>query len=326
MISKALKAHSFYHTCRYICQKKGAQVLIAEGVRGHDFKLMAQDFINQQQMRPDKENACGHFILSFHPDDKPTDEMMMEIARKYLTRLGIVNTQFAVSKHTDKDHLHMHIVANMVDYEGKSISDSWIGLRGKKIAQQLTQEYKLIPALKKDLSRTHLEALSNTEATRYEIFRAISENLPYCRTMEDLEKRLLRLGIEVQYKYKGQTQEKQGISFKKGKLCFKGSQVDRKYSLGGLLKVLQSQKQQIQERPRKMAETERLAISSRQKNIALRVASSYQHAGSNTPFVVGKGLKNLVMELLKPVDDGGSAPPELSAEWRKKKRKKKPRL
>jgi hypothetical protein len=56
------------------------------------------------------------------------------------------------------------------------------------------------------------------------------------------------------------------------------------------------------------------------------VASFYQYAGSNTPFVVGKGLKNLVIELLKPVDDGGSAPPELSADWRKKKRKKKPRL
>jgi hypothetical protein len=144
--------------------------------------------------------------------------------------------------------------------------------------------------------------------------------------MEDLEKSLLRLGIEIQYKYKGQTPEKQGISFKKGKLCFKGSQVDRKYSLGGLLKVLQSQKQQVQERPLQIAKTERLPISTRQKNIVLRVASSYQHSGPTTPSVAGKGLKNLVMELLMPVDDGGSAPLELSAEWRKKKKKKKPRL
>lgn len=29
MISKPVPAHSFYHTCRYICQKKGAEILIA---------------------------------------------------------------------------------------------------------------------------------------------------------------------------------------------------------------------------------------------------------------------------------------------------------
>jgi hypothetical protein len=57
---------------------------------------------------------------------------MREIANKYLKELGIINTQYAVSKHTDKAHLHMHIVANMVNNEGKAITDSWIGLRGKK--------------------------------------------------------------------------------------------------------------------------------------------------------------------------------------------------
>ena len=164
MISKPVPANSFYHTCRYISNKPGAELLVAEGVRGHDYKLMADDFQTQQQLRPDKKQACFHSILSFYPGEKPSDEIMKEIAMKYLKELGIVNTQYAISKHTDKAHLHLHIVANMVNNEGKAISDSWIGLKGKKIAQRLTQEYKLVPATEKNLRLTNLEALSNSEA------------------------------------------------------------------------------------------------------------------------------------------------------------------
>ncbi len=72
----------------------------------------------------------------------------------------------------------MHIIANMVDNNGNTIKDNWIGLRGKKSAQRLTLEYKLIPALKKDLTLTHMESLNATEANRYRIYSAITEHLP----------------------------------------------------------------------------------------------------------------------------------------------------
>ena len=325
MISKPVPAHSFYHTCRYICQKKGAEILIAEGVRSHNYKVMAEDFLSQQQMRPTKGKAVFHSILSFHPDEKPSDEVMMEIARKYLERLGRVNTQFAVSKHTDKAHLHLHIVANLVNNEGKAISDSWIGLRGKKVAQQLTQEYNLIPALRKDLSRTHLEALSKSEAIKYKIYEAIAKNLPNCANMEELEERLLKLGIGIQYKYKGQTQEKQGISFKMGNVCFKGSQIDRKYSLAGLQKAFAQQiKPELE--PSQNESPDRFPLSPRQKKILIKQATPASTSGSESSPVphLGQGMANILKTLLDPIGDGGGpAPYELTEEAKRKKKKKK---
>ena len=71
MISKAVPANSFYHTCRYISNKPGAEVLLTEGVREHSYKLMAEDFIRQQRMRPSKQMACFHGILSFYPGENP---------------------------------------------------------------------------------------------------------------------------------------------------------------------------------------------------------------------------------------------------------------
>lgn len=239
MISKVFPGHHFYHAVRYVCkEEKKPEILATEGVRAHDYRLMAQDFINQHELRPSKKQACFHSILSFHPSEKPDNATLVEIAKKYLEGIGITNTQYAIVKHTEKAHLHLHVIANMVNNDGKSIRDNWIALKGKRLAQQLTEEFKLIPALQKDLKLTNLEALSESEANKYKVYIAISENLPLSHTMEELEKRLQRLGIEMRYKYKGQTSEKQGISFKIGNDCFKGSKVDRRFSLANLQKSL----------------------------------------------------------------------------------------
>ncbi|MHB1921332.1 MAG: relaxase/mobilization nuclease domain-containing protein [Chitinophagaceae bacterium] len=121
------------------------QLLDYLGVRGYDYKLMAEDFIAQSELRPSKQKACFHAALSFYPGEKPSDETMIQIAREYLEELGIVNTQYPIVKHTDKAHLHLNILANRVDNDGKPIKDGWIGLRGKKVAQQLTRKYKTHP-------------------------------------------------------------------------------------------------------------------------------------------------------------------------------------
>jgi len=325
MISKALKAYSFYHTCRYVLQKEGAEVLVVEGVRGHDFKLMAEDFEAQQQMRPGKERAGAHLILSFHPDEKLSDELMKTLAQEYLTRLGIVNTQFAIVKHTDRKHLHMHIVANMVNNEGKAISDSYIGLRGKKIAQKLTEEYKLIPALEKNLKLAHVESLNEAEGVKYQIYEAISQNLPLSRSLEDLQKRLLKRGIDTQYKYKGKTDEIQGISFKKGDYCFKGSAIDRKFSYANLRKILEHGQRQVPKKQIPAANRPKPnPLSPRQKAILLRTAVSTQ--ASSPEKSSGNTLGKLVHELLNPIDTGGgSVPYELSQEEEIRRRKKKNR-
>lgn len=171
-----------------------------ECVREHDYRLMADDFITQQQLRPQKEKACFHCSLSFYPGEVLSNETMVKIAKEYLEKLKIIETQFAITKHTDRIHVHLHIVANMVNNKGNAISDSYFGLRGKKLAQQLTQQYKLIPALGKNLPLTNYQALRQSEVNKSKIYKAILDALPQCRTMQDLEKKLLQQGIETQYK------------------------------------------------------------------------------------------------------------------------------
>jgi hypothetical protein len=313
MVSKVFPGHSFYHAGRYVSLKPGAVLLDCLGVRGYDYKLMAEDFIAQSEHRPSKMKACFHAALSFYPGEKPSDETMIQIAREYLEALEIVNTQYTIVKHTDRAHLHLHILANMVDNDGKPIKDSWIGLRGKKVAQQLTRKYQLVPAEGKHLDLTHLEALNRSEATRYKIYQAIVDSLPQCRSLPDLEKRLMAKGIHTQYKYKGQTQELQGISFRIGKDRFKGSQIDRKFSLAGLQKMLAAQRQSKEIKPA-------LSLGARRKAILIRGSS--QKPTAPTPLF-SQQLPPLLLQLLAHTHADGGVPYDETAARKKKKKKRK---
>lgn len=187
MFSKVFSGHSFYHACRYIVNKPEAEVLECVGLREHNYQVMADDFILQQQLRPEKEKACFHCALSFYPGEIVSNKQMIQLAKEYLERLKITNTQVAIVKHCDRRHLHMHLVANMVDNDGKVISDSFLGLRGKKTAQQLTLQYKLVPAIKKDLNLTNYDALRKSEAVKYKVYEEIMKALPQCKSLKELE-------------------------------------------------------------------------------------------------------------------------------------------
>ena len=241
MISKIFTGHSFAGAVKYVVEDElRAEVLEVEGVRDWDYRLMTQDFLRQASLNPAKTKACFHAILSFSPEDKMDDKTMTQMAMNYLMEMGLTNTQFAIVKHTDKDHQHVHLLANLIDNKGRSIKDSFMGLKGKRIAQRLTKEFGLKPADNKDLSKTHQQALSEGEAARYQIYQAIQQALPFCKTLEDLAYRLkLKKKIATIIKYKsGSTTEGQGISFQLDKYVFKGSKVDRAYSLNRLEKML----------------------------------------------------------------------------------------
>jgi hypothetical protein len=243
MISKVIIGKTFYGACRYICKDtKRAIILQTEGVRNYDYKLMAEDFERQHSLRPTLSKAVFHGIISFYPGEKIHDQIMAEIATEYLQQMKIINTQFVIVKHIDKNHLHLHIIANLVDNNGEVIKDSWIGLRGKKIAQKLTRKYKLKQAFSKDISKINLEALNEKESNKYVIYQAILEALPKCNYVKDLEAMLLKKKIETLYKYKGRTTELQGISFKIGEYKYKGSDIDRKFSINNLQKFFYNQR------------------------------------------------------------------------------------
>jgi hypothetical protein len=210
---------------------------------------MQKDFETQHHFTPEKEKPVFHGVLSFPHGEDPGDEKMVEIARRYLEEIGMSNTQYAFVKHTDKEHIHLHVLANRVDNDGVIIGKGLIIERGIKAARKLTEEYGLRPETGKNLDETRLEALHEPDAKRYRLYQMIREQLPGCQSLEDLEKRLLEHGVTTRYRLDDASGERVGISWRSEDLSFKGSRVDESCSLKNLvITIAQQVELQLQQR------------------------------------------------------------------------------
>ncbi len=69
---------------------------------------------DRQQVKQMKIHA-HHLIQSFSPDDKLTPEEINRIGHETIKELTGGNFRFIVTTHTDKDHIHNHILINSVD-------------------------------------------------------------------------------------------------------------------------------------------------------------------------------------------------------------------
>lgn len=247
MLSKIfITGKTFMDTCEYVCQDLArAQILEVQGVRGHDYTSMAQDFETQHQFWPEKEKPVFHAALTFPRGESPDDNTLTAIAREYLQKIEMTDTQYAVVKHTDKQHLHMHIIANRINDDGQIIGKGLIVERGIKAAKELTEQYHLRQEQGKHLSLTNMEALHAPDAVRYKIYQAIQKHLADCYRIEELEKRLITEGISMRYRYDPETKERQGVSFRMEKMSFAGYRVDPECTLKNLQQQLSLQQEQV---------------------------------------------------------------------------------
>ena len=210
--------------------KEESRILEAEGIMPPEVKDMVQDFKDQTLLNPRLKNNVGHISLSFSPKDAPrmTDALMTQIAKEYMQKMGITDTQYLLVRHLDQPHPHCHLVYNRVGNNGQTISDRNIKIRNAKVCRELTEKYGLYLAPGKDDVRR--ERLREPDKTRYEIHDAIKGCLPKSKSWNELEGKLKEQDIGVRYKYCGNTDRKQGILFSKNGFEFSGSKIDRAFS------------------------------------------------------------------------------------------------
>ena len=89
-----------------------------------------------------------HCSLNPHPDDKISDEQLVQVAREYMEALGYGKQPYIVFKHSDIAREHIHIVSLRINGEGKKINDKFEKRRSKKITDTLERKYNLIPSSK----------------------------------------------------------------------------------------------------------------------------------------------------------------------------------
>jgi len=244
MIGKVMIGRSFAGVVNYNLQKTDAYVLYTRGLRTDSIQSIIDDFNLQRKINKELGKAVGHIALSWsvYDKDKLTPDIKIERAQEYMNLMDIKNTQYIIVQHNDKPHPHIHIIYNRVSDNGKTISDRFQKQRNSKIAKDLTLKYGYYFAANKE--RVHREQLKGADSLKYELYDTISKEVKHARNWQQLEMRLKEKGITIIYKYKGGTDEIQGISFSKDGIQFKGSQIDRSLSYGNINKQIINNSQQ----------------------------------------------------------------------------------
>ena len=233
MMAKITKGSSFKGVIKYIIdEKKKSQILDADGLRLKSISSVIGSFVTQAEMNGRVSKTVGHISLDFSAQDKDkiSNRFMVNVARDYMKQMGICNTQYILVRHFDKEHPHVHLVFNRVDYNGRVISDSNDRYRSEKICKDITHKHGLYFSTGKENVKLH--RLKEPDKSKYEIYNVLKESVPKCRNWQELTRELHKAGIGTEFKTKGNTAIIEGVRFRKGDYVFNGSKVDRMFKIG----------------------------------------------------------------------------------------------
>lgn len=128
--------------------EKGSAMRIGGNVAGSREKL--EDIFNYYSYKRTSallKNRFIHLKVAVSPNDKDlSSRMMRQIGERVVHGLGYKNNPFIIYRHFDTAHDHIHIVLSRVTFDGKLVSDSFDGLKLRRIEQRIEQEFELTPA------------------------------------------------------------------------------------------------------------------------------------------------------------------------------------
>lgn len=231
MIAKIVKGSSFKGVVNYILDKeKDAKILVCDSLFAENKDTIAMSFDAQSKMNPKVTKPVGHISLAFHKEDEHrlTDRAMAGIALEYLKKMGITDTQVLIVRHFDKEHPHVHIAFSRIANNGKTISDRNERIRSARICKELTKKYNLYFASGKERVKQH--RLKEPDKTRYGLYTILKSEVSRCGNWNMLAANLKKQGVDMQFKYKGKSDEVQGIIFTMNGYSFSGSKIDKRFS------------------------------------------------------------------------------------------------
>ncbi len=223
---------------------------------GTNARELAREFRLSRQLNPEADKVVHHVSLSLSPGEHLDNDTWCEIADKYMNAMGYTANQYAIYRHSDRNHDHIHICASRISLDdGKITRDSWEYVRSEKIIRQLELEYGLQQTIssKEKLSRApSIGQQQRVEREQREYEQGLRETVPQKPiksqlielidratvdkpTMPQLIERLQLLGVEVRHGVTRNGKSK-GISYSWNDQKFSGTSLGPAYTFPGLQK------------------------------------------------------------------------------------------
>ena len=243
MIAKAVKGKGFRGALEYDLTKEKGR-LIDTNMAGDGPRELAAEFGEIRKLRPNLGKAVLHVSLSAAVGEKLTDAQWRDIASAYLVGMGLEKNQYLVTRHTDTEHEHVHILANRIRFDGSVTSDSLDYKRQEVLMRKIELQYGLervvpsLDAVRKAPTKGEIENHVRTgqESTRQRLQHACDVAAVGSPSFTDYVARLEKQAVEVVAITQLGGAKLSGLMYRLDGVLMKGSDLGKGYSPVGLIK------------------------------------------------------------------------------------------
>lgn len=249
MIAKAVKGKGFRGALEYDLTKEKGQ-LLDTNMAGKNPRQLAAEFGKIRKLKPNLGKAVLHVSLSAALGEKLTDAQWREIGQHYLKGMGLDNNQYVMTRHSDTEHEHIHIVANRIQFDGKVSSDSQDYKRQDVLMRQIEKQFglaEIAPAFgldgkkvsgRKAPSKGEIEAGLRTDqpSIRLQLQQLCDTAAKDCDSVTQYRDRLAAVGVEILPAFQLAGEKLNGLTYKLDGVVMKGGDLGKAYSPVGLSK------------------------------------------------------------------------------------------
>ena len=217
-------------------QEKDAEVILKGFLHGDSPNEITQEF----KMLQDQNYHCTKNTLSFVisptiEDGKRLDKNELQtITKRFIHEMKLGERQAIAFVHQDKDHKHIHLYVNRIDFKGVAYNDSFIGKRSQLAAEKVAEHMGLTT-----VKQVQFEKVFNLKEIRTEIKRRHDLSMKQFKpkSFDDYIKAMEANGVKVIPTINNQ-KNLQGFRFEFDGHNLKGSEIHRNMSLGNIGKQI----------------------------------------------------------------------------------------
>ena len=238
MTADQVKGKSFRGALNYNLEKvnKGVAKWLDTSFAKHDERTIMDEVKMIRVLRPNLAKYFYHTSVNFPPHENLKDEQMVTIAKDYLEAMEFDQHQYAIFRHFDADHPHMHILVNRIGYDGTVLSDSKDYQRSEQILRKLEKQYGLTEVIssrqakERAMTKNELEMMKRTDepSVKMKLQVTIKNLLTQKPTTEQFISQLEAQGINVLFN-QASTGFVSGISYGYKGMQFKGAHFGNAY-------------------------------------------------------------------------------------------------
>ena len=288
--------------------KDRAEVLGYNRCGGSDRELV-QQFNEVRVLNTKLAKPVLHITLSLAEGEKLKKEKLTAISEACAREMGFQNNQWVAVLHHDTKHPHLHIVANRVGFDGRTVTDSNSYKRIALFCRKMEREHELQQVLspKAFLSQKDSQ-LPRLDKRKEQLRKDVKECLLLSKSFEQFEGLMKRKKISME--------RGRGIVFTdEKKMRVKGSELG--FSLATIAQSL-ARRQGLSVEENKQ---EKHVHISTDKQGQMITKSGIAGDGNFLVQKISREAMNILNQMIKPQFPEEGIAPELKQEIRKKKRK-----